>query len=108
MPTGHSLLLSAAHAALRQLLWAAHCEQSIVPQCSSPQCEFCVCSHCGRYVSRIFYDCLVHWTGAGPAESFSAKRPDYKKYQESTRCFFPFEMPFWNHFREAGWPHTLS
>ena len=62
----------------------------------------------GRYVSRIFYDCLVHWTGAGPAESFSAKRPDYKKYQESTRCFFPFEMPFWNHFREAGWPHTLS
>ena len=50
----------------------------------------------------------MHWTGAGPAESFSAKRPDYKKYQESTRCFFPFEMPFWNHFREAGWPHTLS
>merc|ERR1712048_1328099 len=30
--------------------------------------------------SRFFYDCLVYWTGAGPAEYFSAlKRPDYCK-----------------------------
>ena len=23
------------------------------------------------YVLRLFYDCLVHWTGAGPAEFYS-------------------------------------
>jgi steroid 5-alpha reductase family enzyme len=24
------------------------------------------------YTVRMFYDCLIHWTGAGPAEHFSA------------------------------------
>jgi hypothetical protein len=28
------------------------------------------------YTPRLMYDCLVHWTGAAPAEHFSAiKRP---------------------------------
>jgi steroid 5-alpha reductase family enzyme len=26
------------------------------------------------YTLRMFYDCLVHWTGAGPAEHFSGKK----------------------------------
>ncbi|GAB5370135.1 hypothetical protein AAMO2058_001465800 [Amorphochlora amoebiformis] len=57
------------------------------------------------YVVRIFYDCLVHWTGAGPAEHFSVKkRPSYREYQKSVRCFFPFEMPFVDHHRLSGWP----
>ena len=54
---------------------------------------------------RFFYDCLVYWTGAEPAEHFSVlKRPLYKAYQSTTRCFFPFEVPFFNHHRVAGWP----
>eukprot|EP00656_Telonema_subtile_P055914 TRINITY_DN8812_c0_g1_i2.p1 TRINITY_DN8812_c0_g1~~TRINITY_DN8812_c0_g1_i2.p1 ORF type:complete len:374 (+),score=74.25 TRINITY_DN8812_c0_g1_i2:201-1322(+) len=57
------------------------------------------------YVTRFFYDCLNHWTGAGPAEHFSfLKRPQFGEYQRSVRCFFPFELPFVDHFREAGWP----
>jgi steroid 5-alpha reductase family enzyme len=56
-------------------------------------------------VVRFFYDCLVHWTGAGPAEFYSVKkRPLYRAYQKSTRCFFPFEMPFVNHHRVANFP----
>ncbi|CAE7709957.1 unnamed protein product [Symbiodinium sp. KB8] len=32
---------------------------------------------------RVLYDCLVHWTGAGPAEHFSSKkRASYREYQE--------------------------
>jgi steroid 5-alpha reductase family enzyme len=55
----------------------------------------------------FFYDCLVHWTGAGPAEHYSAiKRPAYRQYQRSTRCLWPFELPLVDHFREPGWPHT--
>lgn len=55
-------------------------------------------------VVRFFYDCLVHWTGAGPAEHFSAaKRPHYIAYQKKTRCFFPFEMPFVDHYRRPKW-----
>ncbi|SOE06142.1 Steroid 5-alpha reductase family enzyme [Variovorax sp. YR752] len=42
------------------------------------------------YVSRIMYTTLVHYTGAKPAEYFSAqKRPDYQAYQQSTNMFFP-------------------
>jgi len=60
-------------------------------------------------VVRFFYDCLVHWTGAGPAEFYSAKkRPSYRAYQKSTRCFFPFEMPLVNHYRIANFPQKLS
>lgn len=56
--------------------------------------------------SRLLYDCLVHWTGAAAAEARSvARRPDYRAYQERTRAFFPFEVPFVDHHREAGWPH---
>ena len=60
------------------------------------------------YVLRLFYDCLVHWTGAGPAEFYSYQtRGGYGKYQQSTRCFFPLplpEGPFICHYREEGWP----
>lgn len=57
------------------------------------------------FLSRFFYDCLNFWTGAEPAEHYSVqKRPEYQDYQESTRVFFPFEMPFFNHCRERGWP----
>ena len=60
------------------------------------------------YVIRLFYDCLVHWTGAGPAEFYSyQKREGYGKYQETTRCFWPLplpEGPLVCHYQEAGWP----
>jgi len=56
-------------------------------------------------ILRFFYDCLVHWTGSGPAEHFSyLKRPSFGEYQKETRCFFPFELPFVDHFREVGFP----
>lgn len=54
---------------------------------------------------RFFYDCLLHWTGAGPAEHFSvAKRPAFKVYQQSTRCFWPFAFPLLPHYQTPGWP----
>eukprot|EP00927_Polykrikos_kofoidii_P054835 TRINITY_DN49191_c0_g1_i1.p1 TRINITY_DN49191_c0_g1~~TRINITY_DN49191_c0_g1_i1.p1 ORF type:complete len:400 (+),score=48.88 TRINITY_DN49191_c0_g1_i1:89-1201(+) len=61
------------------------------------------------FVSRIFYDCLLYWTGSEPAEAFSVnKRPQYKEYQAKTRVFFPFEMPLVDHCRIAGWPHVTT
>ena len=42
------------------------------------------------YLSWGMYVFLVHQTGAVPAEYFSVqKRPDYKRYQETTNQFFP-------------------
>jgi len=42
------------------------------------------------FVSRIMYTTLVYYTGAVPAEYYSAKkRPDYKGYQTQTNRFFP-------------------
>jgi len=60
----------------------------------------------GMYIClRFFYDCLLHWTGAGPAEHFSVrKRPLYREYQRATRCFFPLEVPLVDHHRRPGWP----
>jgi steroid 5-alpha reductase family enzyme len=62
------------------------------------------------YDLRLFYDCLVWWTGAGPAEHFSGlKRPLYLEYQRSTRCFWPSfipSLPGMDHHQEAGWPHA--
>ena len=56
-------------------------------------------------IPRLLYDCLVHWTGAGPAEHFSAKkRATYKEYQEKVPCFFPVPLPSMNHHMQAGWP----
>ena len=56
---------------------------------------------------RFFYDCLVHWTGAGPAEFYSVqKRPKYQHFQRQTRCFFPLEVPFVDHHTHAGWPEV--
>ena len=56
-------------------------------------------------VPLTFYDCLMHWTGAEPAEHFSlTKRPAYALYQRSTRVFWPFELPLVDHGRVAGWP----
>jgi len=59
------------------------------------------------YCLRFFYDCLVHWTGAGPAEHSSyLKRPLFAEYQRKVRCFFPCELPFVNHHRQSGWPES--
>ena len=42
------------------------------------------------YTSRIMYITLLYLTGAVPSEYYSAqKRPNYKKYQQSTNIFFP-------------------
>ena len=97
-------------------------------------------------VTRTFYDCLVHWTGAGPAEHSRCDRDcllapqdgvlthqdcllapqdcllahaehcssfkrgaAYQEYQRSTRCFWPFWLP-WpvDHFQVAGWPEPKT
>lgn len=56
-------------------------------------------------IPRLLYDCLVHWTGAGPAEHYSVKkRPSYMDYQRTVRCFFPFHVPFVDHHQQEGWP----
>ncbi len=45
---------------------------------------------CLLYVSRMMYTTLVYYTGVIPSEHFSIqKRPEYKKYQDSTPMFFP-------------------
>ena len=42
------------------------------------------------FASRAMYVTLVYYTGAVPAEYYSVlKRPEYKKYQETTNMFFP-------------------
>lgn len=42
------------------------------------------------YTSYLFYNTLVYFTGAEPAEYYSVqKRPDYKTYQAHTNRFFP-------------------
>ena len=57
-------------------------------------------------IPRMLYDCLVHWTGAGPAEHFSAKkRAGYREYQEKVRCFFPLPLRGVDHHMKPGWPH---
>ena len=56
-------------------------------------------------LSRFLYDCLLHWTGAEPAEFYShKKRRAYRDYQMHTRVFWPIELPFIDHGRRAGWP----
>lgn len=41
-------------------------------------------------VPVTMYICLVHWTGAVPAEFYSLKnRPDYAQYMREVNCFFP-------------------
>jgi len=59
--------------------------------------------------SRLFYDCLVYWTGAAPAESRSVqRRPNYKEFQKTTNVFFPIHVPWVNHHRTPGWPLVVS
>ena len=42
-------------------------------------------------LSRVMYTTLVYYTGAVPAEYYSAqKRPGYKAYQATTNRFFPW------------------
>jgi steroid 5-alpha reductase family enzyme len=56
-------------------------------------------------LSRFLYDCLLHWTGAEPAEFYShKKRRAYRDYQMHTRVFWPIELHFVDHGRRAGWP----
>jgi steroid 5-alpha reductase family enzyme len=58
-------------------------------------------------LSRFFYDCLLYWTGAEPAESRSVeRRPMYREYQKITRVFFPFWVPFFDHHQTPGWPNV--
>ena len=41
-------------------------------------------------ISWMMYTCLVHYTGAAPAEYYSVKkRPDYVKYQKTVNMFIP-------------------
>jgi len=55
---------------------------------------------------RVFYDCLVWWTGAAPAEHYSSiKRKEYCEYQSKVRCLFPFPFPFIGDHRISGWPN---
>ena len=57
------------------------------------------------FIPRLFYDCLLYWTGAAPAEHFSHRKRGqmYGNYQISTRVFFPFYVPFVNHAKVEGW-----
>ena len=42
------------------------------------------------FASRMMYTTLVYYTGAVPSEFYSVqKRPEYKKYQQTTNMFFP-------------------
>eukprot|EP00927_Polykrikos_kofoidii_P070751 TRINITY_DN67144_c0_g1_i1.p1 TRINITY_DN67144_c0_g1~~TRINITY_DN67144_c0_g1_i1.p1 ORF type:complete len:355 (+),score=39.37 TRINITY_DN67144_c0_g1_i1:73-1137(+) len=42
-------------------------------------------------VPTSMYICLVHWTGATPAEFYSLQnRPDYAQYCQEVNCFFPW------------------
>ena len=41
-------------------------------------------------ISYVMYQCLVHYTGATPAEYFSSKsRPGYAQYQARVNMFIP-------------------
>merc|ERR1712087_233013 len=41
-------------------------------------------------VPLMMYTCLVHWTGAIPAEFYSLKnRSEYAQYIREVNCFFP-------------------
>jgi steroid 5-alpha reductase family enzyme len=57
-------------------------------------------------VARFFWDCLVYWTGAEPAEYGSlARRPRYKEYQANVPVLLPM-MFCTGRFRLAD-PHTV-
>jgi steroid 5-alpha reductase family enzyme len=55
---------------------------------------------------RLFYDCLVWWTGAAPAEYFSClkRKPSYQQYQCAVPCLFPFPFFGIEDHRVANWP----
>ena len=41
-------------------------------------------------LSYVMYQCLVHYTGAAPAEYYSLKsRPGYRSYQQRVNMFIP-------------------
>lgn len=56
----------------------------------------------------LLYDCLVYWTGAGPAEYYSVqRRPGYRDYQAAVPCLFPSfvgEVFDLGQHRRRGWP----
>jgi hypothetical protein len=62
------------------------------------------------FLVRGLFDCLVHWTGAAPAEHFStAKRPAYRHYQATVPVLFPFFMAPWMDPKMIpGWPALAS
>lgn len=58
-------------------------------------------------LSLMLHNCLNWWTGAAPAEYWSARGQrgeSYRQYQEAVRCFWPLEVPWVDHRRLAGWP----
>ena len=60
------------------------------------------------YSQLHVYDCLVYWTGAGPAEYYSVqRRPGYRDYQAAVPCLFPSfvgEVFDLGQHRRRGWP----
>ena len=59
---------------------------------------------------RMMFDCLLWWTGAAPAEHYSAlRRPRYQEYQRRVPCLFPPVLGLrFACFCEGSWPHTPS
>lgn len=90
--------------------WAAWCSLSLAALPSLARLEESIPVKAGfalalYIVPRFFYDCLLYWTGAEPAEhSSAAKRPSYREYQRATRVFWPFELPLVDHGRRDFWP----
>jgi steroid 5-alpha reductase family enzyme len=113
----NSFILMAIPSAL-DLLNVAVAPITITTTTTSTYCYYYYCLIASKvgiffilfYTSRIFYDCLLYWTGAEPAESRSVvRRPLFKRYQEKTNVFFPFSVPFFfNHHRTPGWPITTT
>eukprot|EP01063_Lacrimia_lanifica_P032148 TRINITY_DN5441_c0_g2_i1.p1 TRINITY_DN5441_c0_g2~~TRINITY_DN5441_c0_g2_i1.p1 ORF type:complete len:358 (+),score=96.83 TRINITY_DN5441_c0_g2_i1:88-1161(+) len=56
---------------------------------------------------RVFYDCLVYWTGAAPAEARSVqRRPAYKQHQARLNVLLPacLSLPCFDGHKVPGWP----
>ena len=76
LSSGHDLVILAGLLSISYIMWVI-----------TPQHTF-IMSQVNMSVSR--YLCLVHYTGAVPAEFYSIKsRPGYKSYQQRVNMFIP-------------------